>query len=216
MDRKRPLQLFLLHRHLAFTEALSKQIDPDPRFYPLRRFEEPQELLAALEAEPADLVLVERHPHKVIERRHKKVFLPEVIRELKARFPEVKVLPLDIKNLQEMCHCRAARANGYVPRDASLAEVIDIVLATSDGKENWPPEVPSWLEPREKPTDRELEVLACIAERMANKEVAEALGISVSTVKAHVHHILHKLKVPNRHKAVWWAEGMGFLPPPRE
>lgn len=47
-------------------------------------------------------------------------------------------------------------------------------------------------------TVRELEVAALIAEGRSNKEIARQLGISVATVKDHVHRILAKTERPNR------------------
>ena len=50
-------------------------------------------------------------------------------------------------------------------------------------------------------TPREVEVLALIAHGHANKEIAQALGISIKTVKTHVGNILSKLHVMDRTQA---------------
>ena len=56
-------------------------------------------------------------------------------------------------------------------------------------------------------TSRELEVLALLVEGKENMEIAQALSISLETVKHHISRILAKLKVPNRTlaavEAVW-------------
>ena len=51
-------------------------------------------------------------------------------------------------------------------------------------------------------TDRELEVLALLMKRMSNKEIADALFISLGTVKHHTHVIFEKLEVHSRREAV--------------
>ena len=51
---------------------------------------------------------------------------------------------------------------------------------------------------RDPPSDRELEVLRLIGEGLTNAEIADALAVSVSTVKTHVRHLLAKLHVANR------------------
>jgi DNA-binding CsgD family transcriptional regulator len=50
-------------------------------------------------------------------------------------------------------------------------------------------------------TPREAEVLALVARGYTNREVAEALVISVKTAGVHVSHILRKLDAPNRVEA---------------
>lgn len=47
-------------------------------------------------------------------------------------------------------------------------------------------------------SNREREILRCISEGCSNKQIADRLFISVSTVKTHVYHIFRKLKVETR------------------
>lgn len=60
-------------------------------------------------------------------------------------------------------------------------------------------------------TDRELEVLAMIAEGKSNKETAAALQISDQTVKNHISHIFAKLNVNDRTSAVLLAVNQGWI-----
>jgi DNA-binding NarL/FixJ family response regulator len=55
-------------------------------------------------------------------------------------------------------------------------------------------------------TTREWEVLALIAENRSNAEIAEALVVSMATVRSHVKSILRKLRVRSRSEAVAAAE----------
>ncbi|WP_433292887.1 LuxR C-terminal-related transcriptional regulator [Actinoplanes sp. CA-030573] len=54
-------------------------------------------------------------------------------------------------------------------------------------------------------TAREREVLGLLAEGMANKQIATALGISVRTVTVHVSNLLRKTGVSSRTEAALWA-----------
>lgn len=54
-------------------------------------------------------------------------------------------------------------------------------------------------------TDRETDVISCVARGLSNLEVANELHVSVSTVKAHVAASMAKLGARNRVELVIWA-----------
>lgn len=64
-------------------------------------------------------------------------------------------------------------------------------------------------------TRREQEILALIAKGKTNSQIAEILYISPGTVRVHVHAILHKLDVPDRHEAIALAIQKNFIPHPQ-
>lgn len=61
-------------------------------------------------------------------------------------------------------------------------------------------------------SDRELEVLSLIAQGLSNRDIAERLVISLSTVKGHAANIYGKLGVNKRTQAVARARILGILP----
>lgn len=60
-------------------------------------------------------------------------------------------------------------------------------------------------------TDREMEILTLLAQRLSNKEISAILVISPETVKRHTSNIYQKLQVKNRRQAVTKAFTLGLL-----
>jgi LuxR family transcriptional regulator, maltose regulon positive regulatory protein len=60
-------------------------------------------------------------------------------------------------------------------------------------------------------SERELDVLQLLAQGASNQDIAEALVITVDTVKRHVSNILGKLEANNRTQAVVRARSLGLL-----
>jgi NarL family two-component system response regulator LiaR len=62
-------------------------------------------------------------------------------------------------------------------------------------------------------TEREIEVLRLVAQGVSNPDIAEALFITVNTVKTHLRNILEKLQLENRTQAATYAVQKGLISP---
>jgi LuxR family maltose regulon positive regulatory protein len=62
-------------------------------------------------------------------------------------------------------------------------------------------------------TNREHEILELLAQRLSDKEIAQALHISPHTVRKHTSNLYGKLQVARRRQAVSRAKALGILPP---
>jgi DNA-binding NarL/FixJ family response regulator len=60
-------------------------------------------------------------------------------------------------------------------------------------------------------TERELEVLALVAEGASNQDIARTLVVSLATVKTHINHIFGKLDAESRVQVVARARALGLL-----
>ena len=115
-----------------------------------------------------------------------------------------------------------AGANGYVLKTADAADIVQAVRAVHEGKSALDPEIArkvmaqvsgrSLSVPVERPTDRELEVLALAARGYTNKAIGLQLGISDRTVQGHLAKTFDKLQASSRTEAVMRAVSVGWLP----
>lgn len=60
-------------------------------------------------------------------------------------------------------------------------------------------------------TERQLDILRCIAQGLTNIQVSDQLGITVETVKSHLRLIMNKLAVSSRDQAVEMAKRHGLI-----
>jgi LuxR family maltose regulon positive regulatory protein len=60
-------------------------------------------------------------------------------------------------------------------------------------------------------TNREIDVLELLTQRLSNKEIAEKLFVSTETVKGHLKNMYPKLQVSNRREAIEKAKALGIL-----
>ena len=70
--------------------------------------------------------------------------------------------------------------------------------------------------PRRQPlidplTNREMDVLELLAQRLYDKEIADRLSLALPTVKTHVSHVLQKLSAGNRREAADKARELGII-----
>jgi DNA-binding NarL/FixJ family response regulator len=139
----------------------------------------------------------------------------EATREICRLNPAARVLMLSAFDGDEDIHAAlAAGAKGYVLKSATGKELIPAIQAVAAGERWIPEEVASRLRARnayEPLTAREIEVVTVLARGLANKEIADALGISEHTAKDHLKNILAKLRVADRTQAVTAALQRGII-----
>jgi DNA-binding NarL/FixJ family response regulator len=114
-----------------------------------------------------------------------------------------------------------AGATGYLLKDSPREELFRAVRAAYRGESVLAPSVATRLisqvrtSAQEALSERELEVLALVAQGLTNSAAAERLFVSEATVKTHLVHIYAKLNVGDRAAAVAAAFERGLLAPRR-
>jgi len=151
----------------------------------------------------------------------------EAIRQIKARYPAVEIVILTTYDDDEyIVRGLRAGARGYLLKDTSRKVLFETIRAAARGESLLPAAVVEKVvahlaEPQPVEagmlSGREQEVLALLAQGLANKEIAARLHIAERTVKAHVTSVFNKLGVNSRAEAVAVALRGGLLPAePRE
>ncbi|WP_455815275.1 two-component system response regulator NarL [Pseudomonas graminis] len=117
----------------------------------------------------------------------------DVINALKRGADGYLLKDMEPESLLECLHRAAAG-------ELVLSNTLPSLLAASLRQQRAPP-----LAAKPDFTTRERDVLRLIAQGMSNKLIARRLGISESTVKVHVKHLLKKLNMKSRVEAAVWA-----------
>lgn len=92
--------------------------------------------------------------------------------------------------------------------DEKVKEYAHKLLTAFNGTESHPPISQPLIDPL---SERELEVLALIAQGLTNQEIGRRLYLSLNTVKVHTRNIYSKLGVNNRTQAVAQSRELGIL-----
>ncbi len=150
----------------------------------------------------------------------------EATREIKKKFPDVKIVALTIHEDEEyFFQMLDAGASGYVPKRAAPEELVTAIRAAAAGEVYLYPSLAKLLVRDflngERPageksnldglTDREHEVLTHLAEGASNDEIAAALVISPKTVERHRENIMRKLNLHSRSELVRYAIRKGII-----
>ena len=139
----------------------------------------------------------------------------EATRSVRKEFPNAKILILTMRTGDEDIHrALEAGAKGYLLKESSGSQLFDAIRSVHAGKRYIPASVALHLAerpPASDLTDREMEILTKMAAGKSNKEIADVLNITESTVKGHVSNILVKLGAGDRTEAVITALKRGIV-----
>lgn len=222
-----PIRIYLVLGYRLLAEAISASFKNNRTVSLIGSTSDTEELLATLEATPVDVLLIDSslgHDQSL-----------EIVRVLSEKSPNLKILPLGLEGRDEIVEFIEAGTSGYVAREASFEELLGTIESVHRGEAPCSPQIAASvfarvveLAQRRKQrrqrrlpqgvrlTAREKEVLEWVSAGLQNKEIAERLGITLPTVKNHVHKILEKFQVKRRQDAIQLAKDnqmLGGSPP---
>jgi NarL family two-component system response regulator LiaR len=129
-------------------------------------------------------------------------------------YPDIKIVAMTSFEEEELVHgVLAAGAISYLLKNVSSDELAKAIRDAFSGRSTLSPEAARALIRATRPTtqpsfdltEREMEVLNLVVQGQSNQQIAEALVISLATVKAHISNILSKLQVSSRAEAIAYA-----------
>ena len=129
---------------------------------------------------------------------------------LRAEYPEVSVAIISVgAHPETIARARELGALAFIPKSASI-DTIERALSCVIRGEPWFPEhdgapgerAQRRLDQLDMLTPQQLRVLKYLVDGMLNKQIADILGVSEGTVRAHVTAVLRKLGVSTRTQAV--------------
>ena len=143
----------------------------------------------------------------------------ECIRQVKDKSPNTQFMMFTVyENDEKVFEALKAGASGYLLKNTGLVQLIESLKELYNGgspmSANIARKLVTVFRNKETTTEavevlspRENEILQLLSKGLLYKEIANQLGISVSTVRQHIHHIYEKLHVQNRTEAINKAFG---------
>ncbi len=182
-----------------------------------------EELLAQLKNFGADVVLIDFTAHG---------FSIDIVPKALSKFKDLRFVAItEAQHAPILIDALKSGVTSYVKKDCELAEIIDAVKETAQGKQFFCGQI---LETIQKAnidiselnteefncgpitlSERENEIITLIAEGQTNEQIAELLFLSKHTINTHRKNIMAKLGVKNTAGIVMYAVKTGLVSPNR-
>lgn len=203
------IRVMIIDDHPLFRKGVSQIIADDPNFEVVGEAASGQEGLDLAEQIQPDLVLLDLNM--------KGMDGLETLRRFKQTDLLARYVILTVSDAEDdLMEALKAGADGYLLKDMEPEDLRSNLVKASVGVtvlQDCLTDVlkKALVEPDNKITaedagltERENEILECLAEGMNNKNIARKLGISDTTVKVHIKNILRKLNLTSRLEAAVW------------
>ncbi|MBC3881607.1 response regulator transcription factor [Undibacterium sp. LX40W] len=206
MNTEHSITVFLVDDHPVVREGLQALFSQHPEFKVIGEAADGISAVTKFDEIRADVALIDLR-------------LPgqsgiEAIRAIRAQHPKAGLIAItSFDGDADARNALAAGANGFLFKGSPGTEILDAVRAVSAGGEWVTDEIAALLTATDGSdlSAREQEVLTKLAEGLRNQEIADQLGLSLSTVKCHVNAILDKLDAVDRTEAVVTALKRGII-----
>src|SRR5690554_524660 len=194
------IKVLIADDHRLFIDGLKAMLEGTSEIEVVGEAMNGQEVLAFCAQQAVDIVIMD-------------ISMPvmdgiDATKQLVKLYPQIKVLCLSMHNDRNfISDMLKTGAHGYILKNTGKEELIEALQALQSGESYLGEEVRKTLlnsfmkqdkmHPNEKLSDREKEVLECIAAGLTTQEIADQLFISKNTVETHRKNLLYKLQAKN-------------------
>jgi DNA-binding NarL/FixJ family response regulator len=205
-------RILIVDDHEMMRLGLRTALEPEPDLAVVGEASNGAEALAKIATLDPQLILMDV--------RMEKMGGIEACREIKSRYPHVRILMLTSYTDEDaVISSIMAGASGYLLKHLSRPELLRSIRLVASGQTlvdanatqqalDRISQTPGW-----ELTEREREVLTLIARGYTNKQIADALTVTEKTARNHVSHILEKLGLSRRSEAAVFAVENKLVPP---
>jgi len=199
------IRVVLADDHIVMLEGLGILLDSEPDIQVIDLVSSGEALLSTLEQNEIDVIVIDLDMPGLSGM--------ESISLVRKQYDSVRILVLtafsDRQNLQ---HAIERGVEGYALKTESPRQLIQAIKQVAEGRLVFPQVAQSLLtnppasnkSSRVALSEREIQVLECVAQGYANSQIASQLHISANTVRFHLKNIFSKLEVSNRTEAAMW------------
>lgn len=207
-----PIKVMLVDDHVFWRRGVQQIVDAETDMSVVAEASDGQEAVTRALAATPDIILMDVNMPKVSG--------VEATRTITGALADVRIVMLTVSDTDEnLFESIKAGAVGFLTKDVSPDDVTTAIRETMQGESSLSPFVAARMvkyiqrggleQARKAPTnltEREDEILRLIARGARDREIAEQLFISESTVKKHVQNVLRKLHARNRVEAVSYLD----------
>lgn len=212
----KPIRLLVVDDHTIVRSGVRLLLEAEPDINVVGEAVDGQEAIAQAGSLRPDVILMD-------------IAMPgmdglEATQQIKTKWPDIGVLVLTMHRTDDyFFEMLKAGASGYVLKGAQTDELIDAVRVVSRGEVFLYPTmavklVEDYLNRSSHGNDhhpplspRESEIFRLLVDGYNNKEIAEKLVVSPSTVHSHRSNLMAKLGLNTRHELVDYARRNGLI-----